>query len=282
MDKYDPRHTPSQEELDDVNAHWDEQGRDYDSNRGDHVDHLNDTTPPPRPVAQKRPPRKKGGLLVLFLVLFIAGGGWTYFSTHKTTTPTPTTSTPKTSTPATVKTKHYSSGIYNLALDYPTTWRLSAGDTALTITSPQTTLKAADGDDVEGYIQLSVQNRQDSLPEFAKGSALSIANSEKVTYKNPTTNQRSYSYITFTSYATTVGNGWDAIYLTGGNQYTANQYMPMSDIIQTDPLVSVKFLKCEDQICSGAPTPYTLNFSQWKDKNFSTPIKTIVQSFSFN
>ncbi len=264
----------------------------YDPYRGDHVDVLNDTTPPPvsqpvRPVAvPKQKGKKKRWPWIVLLLLLLAGGAYFIFGSHKAAAPAPkqvtVTKTTVSTAPATLATTHYDSTTYSMGVDYPTTWKLNDGGTSLTVTSPAISLKKSDGTQTSGYIQLSIEATQTSLPQFAKGPATAVLPSERLTYTNPTPNQRSATNLTFASYSTTANNGWDALYVTGDNAYTLGQTIPMADIIQTDPLVQVHFLTCTDQTCAGTPTALSLQASEWKNPAVSLPIKTIIQSFTFN
>ena len=292
MDKYDPRHTPSETELAELNDNWteaDEEGKQYDPNRGDHVDVLNDTTPLPKPVGIPRKKRSKKGLLVALAVLVLLGAAAYYWFGMRTKTAAP--AKPKTTTQTTVKspakadtitTKSYTSPAFAVGLDYPDTWKINEGDVKLAITSPQMSFTTADGKHASGYVQVNVESRQTTLPEFAKGNGTAVLDSDKVTYKKPTQLQRDQTYITFVGYAGAVAHGLDAIYVTGGNGYVLDQTVPMTDVIQTDPLVRVTFLSCTDQTCAGTPTALTLSSTAWSNTEISAPVKTILQSLSFN
>ncbi|TAH36687.1 hypothetical protein EYC59_00730 [Candidatus Saccharibacteria bacterium] len=283
----------SEAEPEHVWTEQDEAGKQYDSGRGDYVDHLNDTTPPP--PAPSKPKKKKSGkgwiwLLVILLVVAAGVGAYLLFGSKKAAAPQPTTSSTQpstqkkaeqTETAPKITTKHYDSTTYAMGLDYPDTWKVNDTPTLLSVTSPQMSLKANDGTKTHGYIFVTIQPKQSTLPDFAKGSAVAVLQSEKITYKKPTQNQRAQTYVTFASYASTTGKGLDALYVTGNNGYQVDQDIPMSDIIQTDPLVTVKFLTCSSQTCTGTTKALSVDSSEWKNTAVSAPINTILESFTF-
>ncbi len=288
---------PEEPEVDNSEQEWseeEEEDKQYDPVRGDYVEHLNDTTPAPAPAPVAKPAKKAGKRwlwpVIILALIGIAAGAYFLLGGKKAAAPeaaapatnqqTATTTEPE--TPAAITTKHYDSTNFAMGLDYPDDWKLNDTETLLTVTSPQMTFTTNDDKQAKGYIRVTVQPKQTSLPDFSKGSATAVIESNKIAYKKPTQNQRAQTYLTFASYFTTKNNGWDAIYITGDNGYQVGQTIPQADILQPDPLVTVKFLACTSQECAGTATPLSLNVSEWKKTTVSEPIKTILQSFSFN
>jgi hypothetical protein len=293
MDKNDPRRPPSEAELDDVNQHWDEETRDYDPGRGDHVDHLNDTTVPTEPQRPKRPKTKKhwGKWLAGFAgVLVVAGGVYYWFMVREAPAEPPVQQQTAQQTPeqadaeeepVTITPRHYDSGTYLLGLDYPDTWKLSDTETKLTITSPAMLLTDAAGKDVTGQVVLTIRNRQTALPEFSAGPATAVLESQKIAYKKPTQNQRAQTYLSFLNYSGKP-KGLDAIYVTGDNGYKVAQSVPMTDVVQTEPLVTVSFVSCANASCSGATTALSLQPDEWSKESLSKPVLTTLESLMIN
>lgn len=272
----------------------DKAGKQYDPNRGDHVDHLNDTTPPPPPAL--KPKNKKGGkrwvwVLVVLLLAAAGAGAYLYFGSKKASAPEPTNTTASQSTtqkteeePAAtvaVKTKHYDSATFSMGLDYPENWQLKDTETLLSVTSPQMTFQTFDGKEAKGYVRLTVQPKQTSLPDFAKGAGTAVMESAKLTYKKPTQNQRAQTYLTFVGYATGNG-GLEALYVTGNNGYQIRQDVLQAEVLQTDPLITVKFLSCTTQECTGTTTPLSVKNIVWVKTPVSETVTNLIQSFSFN
>lgn len=275
-------------------AETDEAGKKYDPGRGDYVDHLNDTTPPPPPAP--KPKKKKGGkrwvwVLVVLLLAAAGAGAYLYFGSKKASAPEPMSTTATQSTtqkteeePAatvTVKTKHVDSSNFSMGLDYPENWQFKDTETLLSVTSPQMTFQTFDGKEAKGYVRLTVQPKQTSLPDFAKGAGTAVMESSKLTYKKPTQNQRAQTYLTFVGYATGNG-GLEALYVTGNNGYQIRQDVLQAEVLQTDPLVTVKFLSCTTQECTGTTTPLSVKNSVWVKTPVSETVTNLIQSFSFN
>lgn len=296
MEPYTPRRMPNEAELQDVQAHWDESGRDYDPARGDHVDHLNDTTPPPpQPKPPKQHKKHKRWPWILLLVVLLAAGAAAYywFTVRKAAAPAkPATASQQTDSTAqssstgtplaqSTATKHYDSSNYLLGLDYPDTWSVADAATKLTVTSPAFTLTDADGKQVSTHAQVVIRSRQTTLAEFSGGNGVAALQSQKLTYKKPTQNQRAQTYLTFVRYANSPA-GLDALYITGDNGYQAGQSVPMSDIVQTDPLISVIFLQCNAADCSGSPTALHISADVWNNKPLNAQVSSVLESLAIN
>jgi len=242
-----------------------------------HVERLMGYAPP---KASRR--WLRGAAIVIAVVALVAGGFYGAKHIHlgsknQTAKPNPV----KVNTPAATppKTKDYTSQTFNLSLSYPQTWGvLEPGNGKLTVTSPVMQLKNMSGKAVNARIVATIQNKPTGLPEFKNGSAVAALDSEKISYTHPTSTQRAQTYISFLSYATTKGNGLDAIFVTGDNGYQKAQAIPESDVLQTNPLITVSFLQCADTACSSGGTALTLTANTWSDAAVSQPIKTILTS----
>ncbi|SRR6266568_1791629 len=176
--------------------------------------------------------------------------------------------------------KQYTSSNFNLGFSYPETWGVvDNGAGKLTTTSPVLQLKNAAGRTVAARAVVTIQNKQTSLPDFKAGNAVAAIASQKVSYTKPTSNQRAQTYISFLNYASSATKGVDGIYVTGDNGYQLGQAVPQTDVVQTDPLVTVTFLHCADAACSSGGAPLTLATGDW-DGSFSTPILAIITSLS--
>lgn len=295
MEPHTSRRMPSEAELQDVQAHWDESGRDYDPARGDHVDSLNDTTPPPpQPKPPKQHKKRKRWPWIVVLVILLAAGAAAYYwlAVRKAAAPakpaavsqqTDNAAQSSTGTPLaqTTVTKHYDSSNYLLGFDYPDTWSVIDAATKLTVTSPAFTLTDADGKQVSAHAQVVIRSRQTTLAEFSAGNGVAALQSQKLTYKKPTQNQRAQTYLTFVRYANSPV-GLDALYITGDNGYQAGQSIPMSDIVQTDPLISVIFLQCSAADCSGSPTALHISADAWSNKTLNTQVSGVLESLAIN
>ncbi len=290
-DRPEPEERPFWNDDDDLGEDEDTgPGEQYQPIRSSYTKPADDEAQAPQPERPPKAKKKKAWLwpVIILLIVAAAAAAYWFFGKQKaaapektSTTTSQTTKSDESSTTKKIVTKHYDSTNFAVALDYPEGWKVNDTATLLSVTSPEMSLKTADGATVNGHIFLTVQPKQTTLPDFAKGSAVAVLQSEKATYKNPTQNQRAQTYMTFASFATTTGKGWDALYVTGDNGYQVDQEIPMSDIIQTDPLVSVKFLSCTTQDCTGTTKALSLNTSEWKNTAVSDPIKTIIQSFAF-
>ena len=185
-------------------------------------------------------------------------------------------------TTITSETAHHDSSNLNLGFDYPKDWTVKDdGNGIITVTSPAMQLKASTGSNEPGQIVMTIRNKEQKLSEFDAGPATAVLISEKMNYSKPTQTQRGTTYLSFLNF---FGNnvGLDGIYITGDNGYKVDQLAPGTDFKAVDPVVNVTFLHCANGNCSAATENLTLQVDVWKDTNFSQPIKSMLQSLSFN
>lgn len=281
----DPKPEPDDEELDELNEHWNEPGDPDGVFEAEEQQRWQAEHPQPAAVAprKKRHPFLKALLILVLLAAATAGAWWIgnhEASAPSTKLPAPTQSTkkaPATSQKPASPTTHYDSTRFGIGVDYPTTWKLTDTNDKLLIASPSTQLTTASGSKVQGHVLVTVQNKQSSIPGFPSGGAVSALESQKITYKQPTPIQRAQSYVSFLSY--TQITSLDAVYVTGDSGYLQNQLVPMSDVVQGNPLVSVTFVTCATSDCaSGTPTPLTLQTSSWQTASFNQPVMNLLES----
>ncbi|HEX7368182.1 MAG TPA: hypothetical protein VF261_00815 [Candidatus Saccharimonadales bacterium] len=253
-------------------------------NRTQYMADMDNFVPPIRP----KPILKLlvQGVLILVILAAIAAGAVWLVSHHKhmASAPgnAPSSTQPKPSTNSIDNaTKHYDSSDYNLGLDYPADWTVNDNTSELTVTSSALQLKGEGGQNFTGQVVLIIQNQQTSVPVFAKGTAVAALESQKLTYKSPAPDQRAQTYLTFADYEGSTA-AIDGLYITGDDGYQAGQAIPMSDIVQDDPLVSISFLKCSDAACSTAGAATTIPASDWQNANFSRPLTQMLESLVLN
>jgi hypothetical protein len=236
---------------------------------------------------------KKVATALLIIVLLLAAGAGAYelflksklkpapkAATQTTQRSNTLNAASSTSLPA-APTKHYDSAHFNLGIDYPQTWTITDADgIKLTIKSPRVNLVAATGSTASGEIVITVQNKQTTLPDFVKGSAMAVLNSDTVAYTKPTSNQRANTNLSYLQYAATTTNGaLDGIYITGNNGYQKGQSVPQADISGVDPLVTVSFAACADDTCA-SPKPLSVQASSWQTTSQAAATKAMLQSLS--
>jgi hypothetical protein len=183
------------------------------------------------------------------------------------------------------ETEHHTSAQFMLEFDYPKDWKVSdeAGSGKLTATSPGVMLKDASGKSYMGQVVLTVRNKQQALPEFDKGNAVAAVESTKINYTKPSQVQRAATYISFLRYATsTSSKALDGVYITGDVGYQKDQAIPKADFTPVDPIISITFVKCSDESCSGTGTASAIESSMWSENTFGKPLQTMLQSLIVN
>ncbi|HXY18095.1 MAG TPA: hypothetical protein VEH48_01585 [Candidatus Nitrosopolaris sp.] len=178
------------------------------------------------------------------------------------------------------KTKSYTSPNFYLTFSYPADWTISDnGNGLMSAVSPAIKLKNAIGQSVTGQIELLIRNTTNKLSEFSAGNATAVFDSQKITYTDPTPNQRAQTYLSFLQYASST-SGLDGIYITSDNGYTRGQAIPLVDVSQENPIIDIVFNKCANDVCSGKTTPLSIEASSWNDAGFSTPLVNMLKSLS--
>jgi hypothetical protein len=234
-----------------------------------------------RPVRRRRWPLRS----VLLLVIILAAMGAYWFGSHQAdknsakqaTAPATQSQSVK---PVTIATKHYDSTTYTLGFDYPENWVVADNSVKLTVTSPSIQLTAQDTTKVSGRIVLTIQNPQSTIDGFPATGAIAALESDKLTYKQPTSIQRAQTYVSYLGYGTQ--NALDAIFITGDAGYQQEQKVAMSDIAKGNPLVGVAFEACAKNDCSTAATPVSLLAMNWKSSAPAGQVTSLIQSIQLN
>lgn len=241
----------------------------------------------------KHPKRRLFIILIVLIILAGIGYGinWYFSGSKKPLVYKPTGQTVAHNSVATENktsskpaTRSYTASDFNLSFNYPEGWTVfNGGSGPMTVTSPSMQLTAADGQKVTGLVIMTIQPQGQLPAAFSAGTALAVLNSQIMTYTQPTTSQPSQAYLSFVQYySTNTKGGLDGIYLTGNYGYQKDQVIPSSDISSIDPLVTVTFTKCGNAKCTSNLDPLTIASTSWNDKNFQTPIKSMLASLAFD
>jgi len=248
---------------------------------------------PELPVANLAPKRKSSPLLklVLLVVILVIAAVVVWLVLGHKTAPPPAkqqSSTTKSQTSADAthingSTSRFDSTDLFLGFRYPSDWRVNdpGSSTQLTVTSPPLTLKSAANRPVQGRIVMTIQNQVSSISQFAANEAIAPIESQKLTYSEPTPNQRAQTYLTAVNYGG-ASSSIDAFYITGDNGYAAGQYVPGSDIVKDTPLVSLTFLACAETACENGSKPAAIATNSWADSNLSKPLITMLESLTID
>jgi hypothetical protein len=185
----------------------------------------------------------------------------------------------------TTETKHYESPAFSLEFDYPKDWTITEGEDGgqVIAASPAMRLDTADGQAITGKVVFTIRNKQQPLPEFDKGNAAAVRESEKIMYLKPSSVQRGSTYMSFLRYAGNYGSGkLDGVFITGDVGYVVSQAIPMADFVPVDPVISISFLQCSNTTCSGQSIPVGVMMTLWDETDFSTPLRDMLQSLTIN
>ncbi len=218
-------------------------------------------------------------IAVILLLVVAAAAFWLLKSkpdAEQTQTQQPPSATEET-THQTIssETKNYHSPKFFLSFDYPSDWKVveAVDGSRLTIKSPTLSLPTKSGNQ-SGQVVMLMRDETQKLPEFDKGNAMAVRDSEKITYDKPSSTQRGQTYISFLTYASNPAAGLDGIFITGDNGYKTEQAIPKADIIPIEPIISVSFISC-DGGCG--TTALQVSPSLW-DTAIGEAIKNLLKS----
>jgi hypothetical protein len=288
MDKNDPRRTPTDEELDELNEHWEEPG-DPDGVFAEEQRRKWRELHPAAPLPAARKKRRWPRVIVALVLLVAATYGAYWIGDHQASTPA--SSQPKTvqktqhqsapKQPVAPPVKTYESANFHMVLDYPATWKVTDTVSKLTFASPSLQLTQADGTKTSGHVLVTVQPKQTAIARYPADGAVAVLESQKLTYTHPTPIQRAQTYLSLLSYQQS--DGLDALYITGDSGYVQHQLVPLSDVLAGDPLIGASFASCSTPDCaSGTVTPLTLLASSWPTASFSSQVVNLLQSIQLN
>jgi hypothetical protein len=242
----------------------------------------------PKPHVDAPTPYKRRRLwpIVIGVVLLIAaaafgaywlGGHEASKKSHGSNTALPPKTQATSTQPVSVPTKHYDSTTFTLGFDYPENWTVNDTAAKLTVTSPAMPLQSAIGAKVNAHVIVTIQNQQTTISGYPSGGALAALGSDRITYKQPSSLQRAQTYVSYLSYTTP--NGLDMLYVTGDHGYQQGQQVPMSDIVQGNPLIGVGFATCQTSTCAtGSSNAVTLQASSWKSSSASQQVMNLLES----
>lgn len=238
--------------------------------------------PTSTPQAVYKPKHVWSKLLIVLVIVVAAvyGAYWfgNYEATKKTDKKAQTTasqSQKQSSQTAVTTTKQYTSTNYSLSFNYPEDWTVNDTTAKLTVTSPATKLAIPTGAKTNVHVIVTIQNPETTIPGFPSGGAVAALASNLISYAQPSSVQRAQTYLSYLSY--TAANGLDAVYVTGNIGYQQGQQIPMSDIVQGNPLISVMFESCAETSCTDGK-PVTLSASDWQSSTVNKQITSLLES----
>lgn len=217
-----------------------------------------------QPIKDRRRKTKRNRIILLVVILLAAASAAAWFfliRDEKAQNPATQTTQPEQTTvdsqPAQLE--NYTSSDLNISFDYPGNWELDdTTEGRLTVTSPVAKLADFNGEQVDGKVVVSFLKTGSNVPAFEGGSsATSVIDSDKMTYDAPTQNQRKQTFLSFAGFGAA---GLDAVFITGDAGYQEGQLIPESDIQKIEPIISVRFYRCQGSECKDS---HTLGTGEW-------------------
>lgn len=251
------------------------------------ADYVENSTP----VRKEKGKRRKKSIFIVIALVLVAGGAAAYFLTkpkktaEMTQAPAQTTQAPEAE--LVTSTENFVSPSFRLSFDHPTNWKVdeipASADTSaeIVVRSPTIKLKDAEGKEVSAQVMLRIRPKSNKLTDIAEGANIvALRPSEKISYSQPSSQQRGETFLTYLQHT---GAGLDAVYITGDNGYEKEAFVPKTDLVQSDPIISVSFLNCSDLACNAeAASALSISDTEWEENKFIQQAKTILQSLNIN
>ena len=153
--------------------------------------------------------------------------------------------------------EEYNSRDLQLSLEYPGNWEVDDSEIGkLLITSPETALTDAIGNEVQGKVVFTIVNAGGDIPGFVIDGGTAAIASEKITYTRPSQNQRKQTHITLVAFEPT---GVEAVYVTGDNGYKKDQFVPKSDVAKIEPNIAITFVDSSGELLSISADEWGVN-----------------------
>jgi hypothetical protein len=225
---------------------------------------------------RRKSKRNKNILIILVAVTALAAGGYFLFLKKAPSQPEPSQQADQSQTEQTQQTaptEEYNSTDLQLALDYPGDWVVDDSEQGLlVITSPSVKIGDSNGVEVDAKVVFTIISAGSDVTGFVGTGGLAVAQSEKITYVQPTQNQREQTYVTLVSFD---GTALDVAYITGDSGYQKDQDVPKGDVAKIEPIISVTF-----QDTAGEPV--RISAGQWGTHPALVAAADIIKSLKIN
>jgi hypothetical protein len=235
------------------------------------------------PLQKQKKQRRKRRLLILLAVIIVAAGGIGYWFMNK---PSETKQPASTQQKQPVEeesdkevvetTENHVSQNFRLVFDYPSNWEVDESDPKQLLVSSPTTKFSQSGSEskITAKVVVTVRAKNSQLPEFTENSA-ALRESEKMAYAQPSGQQRGQTYLTFVSHS----GGLEGVYVTGDNGYEKDGFVPRSDVMQADPVISVRFIECPNKSCDPKAGKYIgVDEKEWETNKYLQQAKKLLES----
>lgn len=237
-----------------------------------------------QPIKDRKRKNKRNALIGLTLLLLgVVGFGVYQFVLNKPLEKsTPASEQPATQTQAaepsdTVET--YTSEELGISFEHLSTWVIDDTTEGLvTISSPLVKLTGSDGQEVDGKVVVSFMGAGSEVPVYENTQGLAaLLDSEKITYDEPTPNQREQTYISFGGLTPA---GINAVFVTGNSGYKKGQMIPEADVKKVEPIISVMFYQCPDTVCDPADgaSELAIEVESWAENQATVAALALLKS----
>lgn len=148
--------------------------------------------------------------------------------------------------------KRFSSTAMGVTASYPASWEYTESPRAVAFTSRPVSVPTAEGaKEIRVRLSIVAGGSPVASQTSSRGQVLvAVADSSRLMYESPSSQQRSTTYVTPTQIPTGSFAQVRTVYLTGSRAFASLEDVPMTTIYQADPFVSIGFLLCEETNCA--------------------------------
>lgn len=236
--------------------------------------------------------------LIVIVVLIIAAGVYWLLKDHKSKPAPKATSTtnnqpaPAANNSSSGTTQYVSNGQdLNLSFTYPASWSVSpasnnnSNDQPITVDSPSTTITAADGSKVTGKVTVQIQPGSSQLKNLTSTTVTAAQDSVQFAYKQPTSAQQQYPYLTFLHYAngSNVTGSFEGVMVTGVQPFSKGEAVTPGSLGGLDPIVGASFYTCNTTACSGQGSgSLAITNTTWQNATMFKQVQDLLASLQFH
>lgn len=182
------------------------------------------------------------------------------------------------------KTQHYVSEALKLEFDYPSDWRIESNpdSTFMAIQSAQFDAKMADGTTAKARGEIHIYAKYPETTHDVTSTMVISADSEKLTYKNPTKVQRTETLLSFVRDASVKkSDAVTASFISSDLNYKSGQLVGSKNYQKTNPFIIFKVSEC-DEHCAQAVGVLPIATDTLKGLSQFETAKAIITSMRFN
>jgi hypothetical protein len=123
------------------------------------------------------------------------------------------------------------------------------------------------------------------MNELTSTTVTAAEDSVQFAYKQPTSSQHQYPYLTFLHFAnsSSVAGAFEGVIVTGVQPFSKDEAVTPSILGGLDPIVTASFYSCKTTACPGQGSgSLGISASTWQNATIFKQVQAVLASFQFN